>query len=152
MTGLKMGRILGSTVVTALVVAVGQVLRPSLAVSCAEPGEGAGELPPIVADALPFPLGLALTALIASMPIAGLALLAGVVRLPAWSGALCGALLVTLGGAWLERHWFFEDDSCTNPFWAYVPSFAIWPYAIVLAAAAAWAFHLTDRQPARPKS
>ena len=99
-----------------------------------------------------LPLGLALMALVAWAPTAGLALFAGAMRLPVWSGALCEALAATLGAAWLERHWFFEDDSCSNPFWDYVPSLVIWLYAIALAAAAAWAFHLTYRERAQPKS
>ena len=137
-----------ASAVAAGVVILGIIVRPSLAVSCADPPEGAPVVQPLASQVLSLGLGVA----ILCIPIAGLALAARALHQPGWRGALIGALLLTLGWTWLEWDMFYSTDSCGNPFWAHKTVLAVWPYALVLASASAWAFRLTDGQPAQPKS
>src|SRR5262245_12644178 len=101
-------------------------IKPSLAMSCADPPEGVGPSPTIAQTALAISVFL----LVASGVIAAILAVAKAVRLPVWLGAFIAAFALIGGLTWIEWESFYSTDSCSNPFWGRIPIALVWIYAV----------------------
>lgn len=119
-------------------------IKPSLAISCADPPEGV-EPPPTIAQAA---LAISVFLFFASGVIAALIVVARAFRAPLWLGAFIAVFTLIGGLTWIEWETFYSTDSCSNPFWERIPIGLVWIYAVAASAAASYLTSLLGRDKA----
>lgn len=119
---------------SAAVAVAGVCLKPSLAISCADPPEGVGPSPTIAQTVLAISVAL----LVAGGLVAAFVAIAEAFRVPLWLGAFMAVFAVIGGLTWIEWETFCSTDSCSNPFWERIPIGLVWLYAVAVSAAAGY--------------
>ena len=128
----------------AAVAVAGFCLKPSLAISCADPPEGVGPSPTVAENVLAISVAL----LVAGGVIAAFVAIAKAFRAPLWLGVFVAVFAMIGGLTWIEWETFYSTDSCSNPFWARIPIGLVWLYAVSVSAGAAYLASLFGRDEA----